>query len=115
MDPFQRQLTLFIELCIIVERKCSQFKNNFKNGFHNELLDHSSGKCFGSIYYNNDNKDWCIEINEIQYNNYKKSIELSLSRMNSFDVAGAVELLRDYYDNFDNKFKGKRRTLKTKL
>ncbi|MGK0464842.1 hypothetical protein [Clostridium sp.] len=115
MDPFQRQLSLFIELCIIVERKCSQFKNNFENGSHNKLLDHSSGKCFGSIYYNDNYKTWTISVDRIEYKNYKQSIELNLSKMNSFNVSEAVEILRNYYDNFDDNFKGKKRTLKTKL
>lgn len=108
--PLERQLLLFIELSILVAKKCSTSKNTFKDGNHNKLIKHSSDEVFGVIYYNNNYKTWTVRVNKVEYKNYKKSIEINLDNLSSQSVAKAVNLLRDYYDNFDNNFKEKRKT-----
>ena len=111
MEPFQRQVSLFIELSTLIEKKCINHKSSFINGKHNELVNHFSNKSFGVIYYNDNHKHWAIQVSGVHYKDYKKSIEIKLNDFSLAHVTRAVEILRDYHDNFDDVFRGKRRTL----
>jgi|TARA_R110000850_G_scaffold90138_7_gene192399 hypothetical protein len=108
MDPFQRQIELFIELSILIQKKCIKNKGNFKNASFNTLFETLDGKA--ELYYSNE-YDWSIKFNGFEYIDYSKTLTIEVSSMNILDILHAVNYLRSYLDNFEENLKPKRRTL----
>jgi hypothetical protein len=110
MDNFRKQVLLFIEISVSIKDKCIENKNIFKDGTFNALFIHPE-KFEAKIYFNDDFKVWSIEFDGFKYSNYKDSFEFNLSKITANQISDSNEILRKYYNNFDNIHKGKKRTL----
>ena len=108
MDSFQRQVVLFVELSILIQKKCIEHKSTFKENCFNELfVDDKKG--VATIYYGSKHNAWSIKFDGYEYNDYKTAIEIDVSKVKLIQISYAVNCLRDYHDNFENIVAPKRR------
>ena len=117
-DPIGRQFILFVEYAYKLRKKCLQNKDYTKSSSITEL--YNNGVNSVEVYFNADHSSYCLRVSglvpsvkySIEYSDYKNSVEITNCHDNLIEsIVKSNNVLKELFDNIDNVFQPKRRSL----
>lgn len=117
-NPIGRQFILFVEYAYKLRKKCLQNKDYAKKASITEL--YNNGVNSVEVYFNTDHSSYSLKVNSfapsieysIEYSDYKNSVEITDCHDNLLEsISGSNNVLRTLFNNIDNVFQPKRRSL----
>ena len=109
-----RQFVLFVEYAYKLRKKCLQNKDHAKAESITEL--YNDGVYSVEVYFNKDHSCYSLKVNSIEYSieysDYKNSVEIIDCHDNLLvAISASNNVLRTMFNNIDNVFQQKRRSL----
>ncbi len=117
-NTIERQFILFVEYAYKLRKKCLQNKDYTKKSSITEL--YNNGVNSVEVYFNADHSSYSLRVHglvpsvkySIEYSDYKNSVEITNCHDNLIEsIVESNNVLKELFDNIDNVFQPKRRSL----